>query len=81
MQPARNCLPACVFGLPTKQANCCTAVCATTVSAVRAQVYGLPTLIVFKDGQEVAGSKNEGAVTKAILQKYIQKHVVAQVSA
>jgi thioredoxin 1 len=48
---------------------------------VSVQVYGLPTLIVFKDGQEVAGSKNEGAVTKAILQKYIQKHVVAPVSA
>lgn len=41
----------------------------------------MPTLIVFKDGQEVPGSKNEGAVTKAILQKYIQKHVVAPVSA
>jgi thioredoxin 1 len=45
------------------------------------QVYGLPCLIVFKDGQEVPGSKNEGAVTKAILQKYIEKHVAAKVSA
>lgn len=45
------------------------------------KVYGLPCLIVFKDGQEVPGSKNEGAVTKAILQKYIEKHVAAKVSA
>jgi hypothetical protein len=37
--------------------------------------------MVFKDGQEVPGSKNEGAVTKAILQKYIEKHVTAKVSA
>jgi thioredoxin 1 len=44
-------------------------------------VYGLPTLIVFKDGQEVPGSKKEGAVTKAILEKYIKKHAVAAVNA
>jgi thioredoxin 1 len=45
------------------------------------KVYGLPTLIVFKDGQEVPGSKKEGAVTKAILEKYIKKHAVAAVNA
>jgi hypothetical protein len=38
------------------------------------QVYGLPTLILFKDGQEVAGSHREGAVTKAMLQTYLTKH-------
>lgn len=40
------------------------------------QVYGLPTLILFKDGQEVAGSHREGAVTKAMLQTYLTKHGV-----
>lgn len=45
------------------------------------QVYGLPTLIVFKDGQEVPGSKSEGAVTKAMLEKYIKKHALTAVSA
>lgn len=45
------------------------------------QVYGLPTLIVFKDGQEVPGSKSEGAVTKAMLAQYIKKHAVAAVKA
>ncbi|GLC33920.1 hypothetical protein PLESTB_000818000 [Pleodorina starrii] len=38
------------------------------------KVYGLPTLIVFKDGEEVAGSKREGAITKALLQQYLTKH-------
>lgn len=45
------------------------------------QVYGLPTLIVFKDGQEVPGSKSEGAVTKAMLEKYIKKHAATAVKA
>lgn len=38
-----------------------------------AQVYGLPTLMVFKDGQEVPGSKREGAFTKPLLIKYLDK--------
>ncbi|KXZ54939.1 hypothetical protein GPECTOR_3g109 [Gonium pectorale] len=38
------------------------------------KVYGLPTLIVFKDGEEVAGSKREGAITKVLLQQYLSKH-------
>jgi len=42
------------------------------------KVYGLPTLIIFKDGQEVPGSKTEGAVTKAMLVKYLKKHSVAE---
>jgi thioredoxin 1 len=45
------------------------------------QVYGLPALIVFKDGQEVQGSHKEGAVTKAILQKYIKQYAVTSVAA
>jgi hypothetical protein len=38
------------------------------------QVYGLPTFILFKDGQQVVGSKREGAVTKAMLQAYLTKN-------
>lgn len=45
------------------------------------KVYGLPALIVFKDGQEVQGSHKEGAVTKAILQKYIKQYAVTSVAA
>ncbi|KAH1040216.1 hypothetical protein J1N35_041959 [Gossypium stocksii] len=33
------------------------------------KVYGLPTLILFKDGQEVAESRREGAITKAKLKE------------
>ncbi|GFR53034.1 hypothetical protein Agub_g15726 [Astrephomene gubernaculifera] len=42
------------------------------------KVYGLPTLIVFKEGQEVEGSKREGAVTKAMLQQYLTKNGIAK---
>ncbi|XVF01758.1 hypothetical protein REPUB_Repub04eG0116700 [Reevesia pubescens] len=35
------------------------------------KVYGLPTLIVFKDGQEVAESRREGAITKPKLKEYV----------
>jgi thioredoxin 1 len=41
------------------------------------KVYGLPTLIVFVDGQELAGSKREGAITKSLLQQYLAKHGVS----
>lgn len=44
------------------------------------QVYGLPTLIVFKDGAEVPGSKSEGAVGKAVLTEYIKKHALSAVT-
>jgi thioredoxin 1 len=44
-------------------------------------VYGLPTLMMFKDGKQVEGSKTEGAVTKAKLTAYIQKYATANVSA
>ncbi|KAK8561444.1 hypothetical protein V6N13_149375 [Hibiscus sabdariffa] len=36
------------------------------------KVYGLPTLILFKDGQEVAESRREGAITKAKLKECIK---------
>eukprot|EP00887_Chlorella_sp_A99_P002239 scaffold10.g2239.t1 len=35
-------------------------------------VYGLPCLILFKDGAEVEGSHAEGAVTRKVLQEYLQ---------
>ena len=37
--------------------------------------------MVFKGGALVANSHREGAVTKAILQKYIEAHAIAPVSA
>ncbi|XP_022743393.1 thioredoxin X, chloroplastic-like [Durio zibethinus] len=35
------------------------------------KVYGLPTLILFKDGQEVPQSRREGAITKPKLKEYV----------
>ncbi|XP_061368631.1 thioredoxin X, chloroplastic [Gastrolobium bilobum] len=35
------------------------------------KVYGLPTLILFKDGQEVPESRREGAITKVKLKEYM----------
>lgn len=35
------------------------------------KVYGLPTLILFKNGQEVPESRREGAVTKVKLKEYL----------
>lgn len=36
--------------------------------------------MVFKDGEEVAGSKQEGAVGKAVLAEYVKKHAISVVS-
>ncbi|MQM15032.1 hypothetical protein Taro_047968, partial [Colocasia esculenta] len=36
------------------------------------KVYGLPALILFKDGQEVPESRREGAVSKAKLKEYLE---------
>ncbi|KAM0942228.1 putative protein-disulfide reductase [Dioscorea sansibarensis] len=35
------------------------------------KVYGLPALILFKDGKEVAGSRREGAMSKVKLKEYL----------
>ncbi|KAJ4710474.1 Thioredoxin [Melia azedarach] len=35
------------------------------------KVYGLPTLILFKNGKEVPESRREGAITKVKLKEYI----------
>lgn len=39
------------------------------------KVYGLPALIMFQNGKEVPGSRREGAITKAKLKEYIEKHL------
>ncbi|KAG0461912.1 hypothetical protein HPP92_020388 [Vanilla planifolia] len=36
------------------------------------KVYGLPTLILFKNGQEVPVSRREGAITKIKLKEYLE---------
>ncbi|XVE92939.1 hypothetical protein REPUB_Repub01dG0147000 [Reevesia pubescens] len=38
---------------------------------VEYKVYGLPTLILFKDGQLVAESRREGAITTTKLKEYV----------
>ena len=35
------------------------------------KVYGLPALILFKNGQEVEESRREGAITKVKLKEYV----------
>lgn len=37
------------------------------------QVYGLPTFVMIKNGEEVKGSHYEGAVTKPMLVDYVKK--------
>ncbi|KAL6844182.1 hypothetical protein ACP4OV_025855 [Aristida adscensionis] len=36
------------------------------------KVYGLPALIIFKNGQEVPGSRREGAMTKDKMKQYLE---------
>lgn len=45
------------------------------------KVYGLPCLIVFKDGQKLEASHHEGAITRKGLGDYLQRHVGVTVSA
>jgi len=40
------------------------------------KVYGLPTLILFKGGEPIEGSKREGAINKAMLVDYLKKYSV-----
>ncbi|WOL18211.1 hypothetical protein Cni_G27004 [Canna indica] len=39
------------------------------------KVYGLPTLILFKNGQEVPESRREGAITKVKLKEYLDSYL------
>ena len=41
-----------------------------------AQVYGLPTLMLFKDGEKVEGSHNEGAIGKKSIAQYLEQNGV-----
>ena len=45
------------------------------------QVYGLPTIILFRDGRMVEGSHKEGAIGKAALLKYLDQHGVVPAAA
>lgn len=38
------------------------------------QVYGLPTIILVKDGEEMKGTHHEGAITQKKLVEYLSKH-------
>ena len=40
------------------------------------QVYGLPTLVLFKDGEVVKGSQKEGALGKPVILKYLEEYGV-----
>ncbi len=40
-------------------------------------MYGLPTIILFREGKMVEGSHKEGAIGKAALLKYLDTHGVA----
>ncbi|XP_068646436.1 thioredoxin X, chloroplastic-like [Aristolochia californica] len=41
------------------------------------KVYGLPTLILFKDGKEVPESRREGAITKVKLKEYLDAQLAS----
>lgn len=38
------------------------------------QVYGLPTIILVKDGEKMEGTHHEGAITQKKLVAYLDKH-------
>jgi len=42
------------------------------------KVYGLPTLVVFKDGKVLDGSQREGAISEPELRKYLDKWEVSK---
>lgn len=44
------------------------------------KVYGLPALILFKNGQEVPGSRREGAMTKDKFKQYLEPLLAATVA-
>ncbi|CAL5029329.1 unnamed protein product [Urochloa decumbens] len=43
-------------------------------------IYGLPTLILFKNGQEVPDSRKEGAITKDKFKQYLEPLLAATVA-
>ncbi|BDA44164.1 Thioredoxin X, chloroplastic [Coccomyxa sp. Obi] len=44
------------------------------------KVYGLPTLMLFKDGEVIEGSLQEGAIDRKKLIAYLERHGLAPVS-
>ncbi len=42
------------------------------------QVYGLPTIVLVRNGEKVSGSHHEGAITQAKLVAYLEKHGFTQ---
>ena len=44
-------------------------------------MYGLPTIILFREGRMVEGSHKEGAIGKAALLKYLDQHGVVPAAA
>ncbi|KAK9825101.1 hypothetical protein WJX74_008575 [Apatococcus lobatus] len=45
------------------------------------KVYGLPTVMLFRDGKKVDASHNEGAITLPKLKQYLEKHGIAAAAA
>ena len=45
------------------------------------QVYGLPTVMLFKDGKKVESSHAEVAITLPKLRTYLEKHGIAAAAA
>ena len=39
-------------------------------------MYGLPTLLLFRNGEEIEGSHWEGAINKAKIVTWLEKHGV-----
>lgn len=44
------------------------------------QVYGLPTLLIVKDGVMLEGSKHEGAIGKEKLMQYLESNGLTKVN-
>ena len=47
-------------------------------AAAAAQVYGLPSIMLFKDGKLVDGSKREGAISKDKIISYLDTHGISK---
>ncbi|GMH32917.1 hypothetical protein BSKO_00751 [Bryopsis sp. KO-2023] len=43
------------------------------------KIHGLPTIMLFKDGELVKGSRHEGAITRKLLYTYLEKRGVLTV--
>jgi thioredoxin-like negative regulator of GroEL len=41
------------------------------------QVYGLPSLVLFRDGQAVEGSKHEGAIAMSGIRSWLESYGIS----